>query len=636
MRRVMIGMAGHIDHGKSALVRLLTGIDMDRRPEEKARGLTIDLGFAPLLKSPDLWVGIVDVPGHERFVRNMVAGATGIDAVCLVVAADDGVMPQTREHLQITGLLGVSTGVVALNKIDLVDADARELALDDVQRFLKGSFLEKAPIVPVSAVTGEGLDALRGALEEASRRAPPKDVQGVFRLPIQRVFAAQGFGTIVTGIPFSGRVRVEDRVEILPAGLASRVRGIQAYGEAVSEAQAGHSVALNLADVNHRQLARGDVVAAPGYFKPTRVLEIRVRVLPEFKKGLSGRLPVRFHVGTAESLGTASPLERGRLAPGEEGLLEVRLETPVVAAPGDHAILRWQSPMVTIGGGRILSVTGIRRGKLKARDLGLLGEAEQAREDPRVRVRLALERRGRGAMGLEELQQTCLLPPEALDRQLAALEKMKSALRIGTRWMSGAACEELQAEILARLEAFHKAQPLLPSLELTVLREALHAGPEMLESVLARMGKTVTVEGAGVRLSGHAVKAEGAEGKRLGMLAEVFRRAGLSPPDPAPAFLAAGIKPAEGEKLLSLLVKQGVLVRAADGIHFHKEPLAQARDKVVAACQAGKELSTPQAREIFSGVSRKHLIPLLEQFDREGLTRRVGNARFLRTAMRKS
>ena len=239
-------------------------------------------------------------------------------------------------------------------------------------------------------------------------------------------------------------------------------------------------------------------------------------------------------------------------------------------------------------------------------------------------------------MTLEELQQACLLPPEALERELAALEKRKSALRVGVRWMSGAACEELQAEILARLEAFHKAQPLLPSLELTVLREALHAGAEMLEAVLARMGKAVVVEGAGLRLAAHAVKAEGAEGRRLGTLAEVFRRAGLSPPDPGPAFVTAGMPAPEGEKLLVLLVKQGTLVRAADGIHFHKEPLAAARDKVVAACQGGKELSTPQARELFAGVSRKHLIPLLEQFDKEGLTRRVGNARFLRTAMRKT
>ncbi len=631
----MIGMAGHIDHGKSALVRKLTGIDMDRRPEEKARGLTIDLGFAPFLKTPDLWVGIVDVPGHERFVRNMVAGATGIDTVCLVVAADDGVMPQTREHLQITGLLGVSTGVVALNKIDLVDADGRELALDDLRRFLKGSFLETAPIVPVSTVTGEGLDVLRKALEAAARRAPAKDVQGVFRLPVQRVFSSQGFGTIVTGIPFSGKVRLEDKVEILPAGLASRIRGIQAYGETVTEAQAGHSVALNLADVNHRQVARGDMVAAPGYFKPTRVLEVRVRILPEIQKGLAGRVPIRFHVGTAESLGVASPLEGTRLGPGEEGLVEVRLETPVVAAPGDHAILRRQSPVVTLGGGRILSVTGVRRGKLKAQDLGLLGEAEQAREDPAARVRLALERRGRAAMTLEELQQACLLPPEALEKHLATLEKKGGALRVGARWMSGAAGEELQAEVLARLEAFHKAQPLLPALELPALREAMHLGAEALEAVLARMGKVVSVEGAGVRLAAHAVKAEGAEAKKLGVLAEVFRRAGLSPPDPGPAFLAAGMPAAEGEKLLPLLVKQGVLVKAGDGIHFHKEPLAAARDKVVAACQGGKELSTPQAREIFSGVSRKHLIPLLEQFDKEGLTRRVGNARFLRTAMRK-
>ena len=623
MRRVMIGMAGHIDHGKSALVRKLTGVDMDRRPEEKARGLTIDLGFAPLHKSPDLWVGVVDVPGHERFVRNMVAGATGVDAVCLVVAADDGVMPQTREHLQIAGLLGVSSGVVALNKIDLADADGRELALDDVRRFLKGSFLETAPIFPVSATTGEGLEALRAGLLEAARSARPKDPKGVFRLPVQRVFSAQGFGTVVTGIPFSGRVRLDDRVEILPEGLPSRIRGIQAYGESVTEAEAGHSVSLNLTDVNHRQVGRGDVVASPGFFKPTRVLEVRIRILPGFQRGLDRETPVRLLVGTAEALGLALPLEPRRLEPGQEGVVELRLESPVVVAPGDHAILRWQSPVVTLGGGSILSASGVRRGKLRGEDLKRLAAAEHSAADPEALLALALDREGSRPAELAALQRACLLPPAEVERVLSALERRGEAARIGSRWVSGKALQRLVQEAETRLEAFHKEQPLLPAMELKALREALKAPPEVVDAALTRGAGRLVLDASGARLASHRVKSEGTEGRKLSALAETYRVGGLSPPDSAE------------EKLLALLVKQGILVKAADGIHFHVEPLAEAREKVVAACKAKGEMSTPYAREIFAGVTRKHLIPLLEWFDHEGLTRRVGNARFLRTAMRK-
>ena len=362
---IIIGTAGHIDHGKSSLVRLLTGTDPDRWAEEKERGMTIDLGFARMTLPDGRQVGLVDVPGHERFLRNMVAGATGIDLVLLVVAADDGVMPQTREHLEIMDLLGVRDGLLVLNKIDLVEPGMADLAVEELREVTRGTFLEDAPVVRVSATTGEGIEQFKDQLEQRASALTPRQADGVFRMPVQRVFSAKGFGTILTGIPVSGSVRTGDLLEVLPRGGKGKVRGLQAYHEGTDQARAGHSTAVNLSDVDHKEVTRGAVLATPGYFKAQTMLGATLRILHSTLGGIGNRTPIRLHLGTAEVLGEVILLEQDQMEPGEEGLVQLRLEDPVICAPGDHFVLRRASPMETLGGGVILEESRYRLKRFK-------------------------------------------------------------------------------------------------------------------------------------------------------------------------------------------------------------------------------------------------------------------------------
>ena len=363
--RLTLGTAGHIDHGKTSLVRALVGgeADTDRLKEERARGLTIEIGYAEWRLGDGTEVGIVDVPGHERFVRNMVAGATGMDCVLLVVAADDGAMPQTREHLQIMSLLGMRTGAVALTKIDLVDPEMRELVEEDVRGVLRGTFLDGAPLFPVSSTTGEGIPELRAGLERLLRDLPPRDAGGPFRMPVQRVFTVKGHGTVATGIPVSGTVRREDRLELLPAGKPCRVRGIQVYHHDANEAGAGHRTALNLADIDYHAVGRGDVLVEAGIFRAATLFDVRFRCTAAERGGVPHRLPVKMLVGTAEEEGRLLLLEGDEVRPGEEAYAQVRLDAPVVAAPGDRFILRIPSPSATVGGGVVLGKMGSVRSR---------------------------------------------------------------------------------------------------------------------------------------------------------------------------------------------------------------------------------------------------------------------------------
>ncbi len=395
--RLTLGTAGHIDHGKTSLVRALTGAegDTDRLKEERARGLTIEIGYAEWRLADGTEVGIVDVPGHEKFVRNMVAGATGMDCVLLVVAADDGAMPQTREHLQILSLLGVKAGAVAVTKIDLVvDPGMRELVLEDVRGLLAGTFLEGAPIFPVSSTTGEGIPALRAGLEAILRGAPPRDAGGPFRMPVQRVFTVKGHGTVATGIPISGSVRKDDRLELLPAGKPCRVRGIQVYHRDAPGAGAGHRTALNLADIDYHTVGRGDVLVEPGIFRPATLLDVRFRCTAGERGSVPHRLPVLLLVGTAEEPGRLLLLEGDRAESGEEVFAQVQLDAPVVAAPGDRFLLRVPSPPATVGGGVVLGEAERRRHRRKPATLDALREREEGLTDIAAAVRAALRAAG--------------------------------------------------------------------------------------------------------------------------------------------------------------------------------------------------------------------------------------------------
>ena len=426
---IVIGTAGHIDHGKSTMVQRLTGIDPDRLPEEKSRGLTIDLGFAPLTLRNGMRVGIVDVPGHERLIKNMVAGATGIDLVLLVIAADDGVMPQTREHLTIMQILGLRHGMVVINKVDAVEPDFVELVEDEVRETLKGTFLEDSAVVKVSSITGDGFEELEEHLNTLVEKVRPRQVEGVFRMPVQRVFSPRGFGTVVTGIPVSGTAALGDTLEIVPLGEKGRVRGIQAYKEQAETARAGHSAAINLSDIDYRKVHRGMVLTQPGYFTGAKMFEARLHYLPGNHRVLKHQTTIRLNVRTAELIGRVYLLERKILEPGEESYVQFRFEEPVVAAPGDRFVLRLHSPMETIGGGEIIDSSKYRLKTGKDFILDTLRSKNDALADSRDFLLHQLNKAGFNAVSEADLARQAGLRNEDALQLLESLVEENLACR---------------------------------------------------------------------------------------------------------------------------------------------------------------------------------------------------------------
>jgi selenocysteine-specific elongation factor len=636
---VVIGTAGHIDHGKSTLVRALTGIDPDRLPEEKARGLTIDLGFAPFTLPDGRKVGIVDVPGHERFVRNMVAGATGIDVVLLVVAADDGVMPQTREHLQIMQLLGLSTGLVALTKVDAVEPEMAELAAEDVRALLAGTFLERAPILPISALTGQGMDALRAELARLAAAAEPRSAEGVFRMPIQRVFSVKGFGTVVTGIPVSGSVGLGDVLEILPpagAGAAPRgkVRGIQAYQSSVERARAGHSTALNLADVDSKAVQRGCVAAAPGYFRPLAMVAGRFSALPGLDAPLANRTQVRFHTGTFDGAGELWLLDAESLAPGAQALVQVRLQEPVVCAPGDRFLVRLLSPERTLGGGVILEESRWRLKRFKHYVIEELALAEQALGSPIAELEAALARRPRELASVEELEVEIKRPREetrALLAELARGRKVHSPGKSG-RWMHAEALAKGLAAVREALAAHFRENPHRELVEVSALRERTGLAGELLEALLeeARARGELRLEPGGlVRAAARAAPADPKLEALAARAHALLAREPFAPPAQAELAPSLGAPEADVKKALQRLADTGRARRVDEGLWFAGEALERAKAAVAENCGKHGHLEIPELRDAL-GTSRKFLIPLLEWFDAQGFTVRQGGHRVLK------
>ncbi|HTF88020.1 MAG TPA: selenocysteine-specific translation elongation factor [Planctomycetota bacterium] len=635
---IVIGTAGHIDHGKSSLVRALTGIDPDRLKEEKERGLTIDLGFAPLLMPDGRTVGIIDVPGHERFIRNMVAGATGIDLVMLVVAADDGVMPQTREHLQIMGLLGVQQGIIVLNKIDMVPADLAELAAEDVRDAVRGTFLEGAPIVPVSALTGAGLDELKRILFERVESVRPRSSEGIFRMPIQRVFSAKGFGTIVTGIPVSGEISLGQSVEILPAAQSGKVRGIQAYGRSTDRARAGHSTALNLSDVDHHAVARGMVAAAPGFFAPVRMIGARLALSAGLDRPLADRTPIRLHTGTADPLGEVVLLDSQALEPGATGLVQLRLDDPIVCAPGDRFILRLASPSITLGGGVILEESKYRLKRFKGFVIDELSRQEVSLVSPTSLLESVLARAGFEPMSLHELAQAIKRSDVETLQHLSALtgQKRVRALEYGgadrRRWMHVDRVGEALARLRKAIEAWFEKNPLRQVVETIELKRTTDFEPELLGALLAdeESRKTLSLEPGGlVRPAGRSVQMDPLTSARREKLLAAFESGGFAPPSLEELSASLGVAAPEISRLLSMLTDVGALVRINKEILLAAPRVKAAREAIVANCETHGHLEIPELRDKL-GTSRKYLIPLLEYFDTQSLTIRQGANRVLR------
>jgi selenocysteine-specific elongation factor len=617
LRHLVLGTAGHIDHGKSALVQALTGTDPDRLKEEKRRGITIELGFADLELDAERVLSFVDVPGHERFVRHMVAGAAGIEAVLLVVAADQGVQPQTREHLEICTLLGLDRGVVALSKCDLVDSELQEVAALELRELLQGTFLEHAPLVPVSARTGDGLPELKHELLALFDRPPPDRAVGVPRLPIDRSFVLKGFGTVVTGTLAAGRFRAGEEVEILPRGRRGRVRGLQIHNKKVEAVEPGCRTAMNLQGLETDDVPRGATVSLPGALPTTRRIWVRIRLLPHAPQNLQRGGPVRFHQSTCDRAARYRVVAREA-----DGTLdaELYLREETVLVPGDRFILRRPAPVDTVGGGVVVDVRPPRVKTARPEEFAA------AALNPTVALRLRLARAAEAGREPGEVANELGLTLAQLQSEL---ESEPASWEVaGSRWIDAEAWSEVERAVQDRLRQFHREEPL----RLGVPREELRAraGGAMIQESwrkllegLERQG-TIRLEGERVALAGHEVVLAGAEKEAAERIDRRFREGGLDPPEAEQA--AAPLSGPGVAKLVELLVVQGKLARIHGGRLFHVQALEELRAKLRDYRGRSKTISVAEFKEL-AGVTRKNAIPLLEQLDAERTTRRVGNDR---------
>ncbi|MBZ5539064.1 MAG: selenocysteine-specific translation elongation factor [Acidobacteriia bacterium] len=630
-KSVIVGTAGHIDHGKSSLVEALTGTNPDRLEEEKRRGITIDLGFA-FLEEGGVRFGLVDVPGHERFVRNMLAGAAGVDLVLLVIAADESIKPQTREHFDICRLLGVQRGVVALTKSDLVEPEFLDLVRLEVAEFLRGSFLENAPVVAVSAKTGAGLAELKRALVEEAQRVPGKDAARHFRLPIDRAFAVKGFGTVVTGTLISGSVAAGEEVELFPGGERLRVRGVQSGGRTAERALAGQRTAVNLAGIEHAAVRRGMVLAAPGLFRATQRLDARIELLASAPK-LKNRARVHFHQGTAETIAEVHLYGRTELKPGEAAFAQLRLQDELLALRGDRFILRQFSPVVTIGGGAVLDPLAAR---------------PQRKESPREKFLEMLER-GNAAEILAAMAERVpagLPLAEAVARtgwqdrevqaeaaKLAAAGELRRVSEQPAVVVPGKVFEQLCADLLARVEKFHKENPLLPGMAREDLRAKAgrRVRAETFRAALEELAQRRKIELAGelVKRAGTEIALQPEEARAKEQIEAAFAAAGLAAPSVKEVLGKLAVDARRAEKLLQILLREQRLVRVTAELVFHRDALGELRARLRHFQKTrGARITVPVFKEL-AGISRKYAIPLLEYLDRQGVTRRAGDERVI-------
>ena len=632
MKHITIGTAGHIDHGKTALVKALTGIDTDRLKEEKERGISIELGFAFLRLGEGATLGIVDVPGHERFVKTMLAGVGGIDLVILVIAADEGVMPQTREHLHICELLGVRRGLVALTKKDLVDPEWLDLVQEEVRTFLGGTFLQEAPILPVSALSGEGLSELRDALASLSAEPHPRRGDGIVRLPIDRVFTIRGFGTVVTGTLWTGSLTVGDEVAVLPKDLHSRVRRLQVHNENVEQALAGQRAAVNLPGLETEQIDRGDLLCFPDTLRVSTSVEATLALLPDAPKSLANRTRVRFHLGTAEILARVILLDREKVTPGEEAYVHLRLEQPTAAMLHDRYVLRSYSPATTIGGGIILDPYPPPKRRRRPEVVAHLKILEQG--SSRDRLLELLKSSSTSPLRLSTLRSLASLDAESLEEQiqelLAAGKVITLKGREGETYLHREVYEDLRGTILNLLKQFHAQQPLREGISKEELRSRLAMGvsPPLFAHLLSDLteSREVTQDRDRVRLTAHRSQLSPAEAALTERFETLYRTAALQPPTTEAAFRQAGTDRKGAQAVFFRLVEQGTLIKIKDDLYVHREAYEQVKARVLAHLAQHSSISVPTFKDLL-GITRKYAIPYLEHFDQIKLTRRAGDER---------
>lgn len=630
MKSLTIGTAGHVDHGKTMLVRALTGIDTDRLKEERERGISIELGFAFLDLPGGRRAGIVDVPGHEKFIKNMLAGVGGIDMVLFVIAADEGVMPQTREHLDIIQLLQIRHGIVALTKTDLVDGDWLALVKEEVLDFLQGTVLENAPLIEVSSVTGKGIEDLKAALARLAGEVEQRSAAGPMRLPVDRVFSVTGFGTVVTGTLLSGSAAVGDLVEVLPGGINSRIRNVHVHGKKVERAAAGQRAALNLTGVEVDQAPRGSVVATAGYLKPSDRLDVRLQLLRSAKV-LKNRARVRLYLGTAEIFGRVILLDRDELQPGQWAYAQLLLEEKAVAARGDRFVIRSYSPMITIGGGSVIDSKPGKHKRFKEEVIASISTRE--RGTPGELIRQLLDSRP-VMLTAEEIAQAAGLNTRETGDTLSGLSRNGAVRCIegdGGAYYAGAEWyRKWSAEVKALVAGYHREYPMRDGYPKEELRSRKFSGLssrqfqlllQSLESDGAiRVNAKTVSDPAFTPEPGTALKG------KLSLIESKYRESAMQPPSWDDAAGGAGLDQSLAVEALHYLIRQGILVKAADDLYFHASSLAEAKSRLAGFFAGKGEITVAEARDIFN-TSRKYALPLLEYFDREKITRRVGDVR---------
>jgi selenocysteine-specific elongation factor len=634
LKQIILGTAGHIDHGKTSLVRAATGIDTDRLKEEKLRGITIELGFAHIDLPSGQHVSIVDVPGHEKFVKNMVAGATGIDIVAMVIAADEGVMPQTREHLEICSLLEVRHGFVVLTKIDMVDEEMIELAREDIRDFVAGTFLEGRPVVPVSAVTGAGIPGFVSTLDAICREVPERKTTGLFRLPVDRVFTMRGFGTVITGSLVSGSVSVGETVMLYPTQKTAKVRGLQVHNQAVATAAAGQRTAVNFQGLDLAAVERGHVLSTPQALVPSFMVDASLHYLGSARKPLKNRTRVRFHTGTSEILGNVVLLGADELAPGETAPVQIRLDTPVALVRDDRFVIRSFSPMRTIGGGRVLNPIPPKHKRFRKEVVEGLSRLSEM--PPEEAVAFHARESGSRGVSLAALRLMTNLPDKQIEAVLGALLSRKTLImtdRESRTVIHSETYEALKKDLLELLAAYHAKNPLKPGMPREELRSKFPAYVDirvvtLLLNQLTRGGEVVAEEET-LRLPGHTISLGRDQNRLRGQILELYAAAGLAPPYFKEVLQQLAIPAEMGRDVMQLLVAEGHIVKIKEDLFFHAPAVEALKARLTAFLQEQGEISTPQFKDM-TGASRKYVIPLIEFFDTTRLTIRVGDTRRLR------
>ena len=629
MKSIIVGTAGHIDHGKTALVKALTGIDADRLEEEKRRGITIDLGFAhlelPGMNGKPLRFGFVDVPGHERFVRNMLAGVGGIDLVLLVIAADEGIKPQTCEHFDICRLLAIPRGITVLTKSDAVDGDTLEVVRLEVEDFLRGSFLEKSPIVAVSSLKNTGLDELKRELLRIAGEVPARDSGAIVRLPIDRVFTMKGFGTVVTGTLIAGTVHREDELELFPSGKRVRVRGVQVHGKTADRALAGERTALNLAGVEKSELDRGMVLASPGLLQTSSRIDVRLSLLPSAKPLKTGSR-VHLHAFTSEVVANVALYARKQLPPGEDAFAQLRLSAPLLLVPGDRFIIRQFSPVATTGGGVVVDNAPPSRVKDREARIDLLESLGDTSRENVLRSR-AISRATQGLNFTEAVARTGWTK----DVIIAVAARVPQIVTVDGILIFNFALDVARKGLLQVMDSFHKQNRLAPGMPKENLRERLvGVDPEIFAAILdeaLKQGKIVA-EGDLLHLPGRGVVMKDEESESRKLIEKAFASAGLKVPALKDVLLDVKIDRVRAQKIVTLLLRDRTLVKISDELVFHYTALEELRKKLNALKQQSPKIDVGRFKEV-TGVSRKYAIPLLEYLDRERVTKRVGDERII-------